>query len=121
MANVSIEDPARMNLLGLILGSIIERNMADEDLSRRYEKLVADVVVRAGEMTVALRFDRGRVVITRRPVDRPRAQVGGSLASLMKLSLGGGMVGPWLAGRLKTKGSLLLLLKIRGLLQARKE
>ena len=35
----------------------------------------------------------------------------------MNLALGGGMVGPWLAGRLKTRGSLLLLLKMRRILQ----
>ena len=35
MQTVTIEDPPRMNLLGLILASVIERNLQDEDKRRR--------------------------------------------------------------------------------------
>lgn len=117
MNPVTIHDPPTMNLLGLLLGSIIQRNLSDEDKRRRFQKLAADIVVQAGEMSVALRFDRGRLVITREAVDRPGARVRGTLDELMKLSLGGGIVGPWLAGRLKTGGNPFLLLKLRPLLQ----
>lgn len=115
---VTIDDPPRMNLLGLILGDIMERSLADPDRRRRYAALVpAEVVVRAGEMTVTLGFEREALVVRRGAAERPRAQVAGSLDALMDLSLGGGMVGPWLTGRLKTRGSLLLLLRLRPLLQ----
>jgi len=114
---VTIDDPPRMNLLGLILAGIIERNLEDQEKRQRFEKLDAEVVVRAGEMAVTLRFGGGRLVVSRGASERPRAQVAGSLDALMALSLGGGMVGPWLAGRLKTRGSLLLLLRLRRLLQ----
>lgn len=114
---VTIEDPARMNLLGLILGSIIERNLVDAQKRRRFEKLSGKVVVQASEMIITLKFERGKLRIARGPVEGAKAQVRGSLEELMNLALGGGMVGPWLAGRLKTRGSLLLLLKMRRLLQ----
>ena len=106
-----------MNLLGLILAGVIERNLQDEKALRKFERLDAEVVVEAGAMVATLRFQRGRLVVVRGAAERPRARVGGSLDALMSLSLGGGMVGPWLTGRLKTRGSLLLLLRLRRLLQ----
>jgi hypothetical protein len=115
---VTIEDPPRMNLLGLILASVLERNLRDEAKRRRCEKLAGNVVVTAGEMTITLKFEGGGVSVARGASEPARAQVRGSLDALMDLSLGGGMVGPWLAGRLKTRGSLLMLLKMRPLIQA---
>jgi hypothetical protein len=116
--DVVIDDPPRMNLLGLILGDIVQRGLERPENQRRFARLVpASVVVRAGEMAVTLRFEEQRLVVQRGAAERPRAQVAGALDELMALSLGGGMVGPWLAGRLKTRGSLLLLLRLRPLLQ----
>jgi len=118
VTRVTIDDPARMNLLGLILANIMERNMAgDPKVWRRFERLAADVVVRAGEMVVTLRFGEGSVLVKRGAEGRARAQVSGSLDALVDMALGGGMVGPVLAGRLKPKGSLLLLLKLKRLLR----
>ena len=114
---VVVDDPARMNLLGLILAGIIERNLQDAAALRRFQGIEADVVVQAGQMVVTLHFQRGHLRVARGEVQRPRARVAGSLDALMSLSLGGGMVGPWLSGRLKTRGSLLLLLRLRRLLQ----
>ncbi len=117
MKRVTIEDPPRMNLLGLILASVIERNLEDADKLRRCEKLKGNVVVAAGEMVVTLKFDGGGVSVARGAQEPCRARVQGRMDALIELALGGGMVGPWLAGRLKTKGSLVLLLKMRRLMQ----
>jgi len=117
-ASVSIEDPRRMNLLGLILADIFDRALHDPDKQRRYRKLVPSVVVvRAGEMAVTLHFEQQTLQVSRGAAEQFRARVEGPLDALLALSLGGGMVGPWLAGRLKTRGSLLLLLRLRPLLQ----
>lgn len=117
-STVVIQQPERMNLLGLILGGIIERNLEHERHRRTFQRLGGEVEVRAGGMLVTMAFDAGRLTIRRGGAERPRARVGGSLDALMQLSLGGGMVGPWLSGKLKTGGSLLLLLRMRPLLQA---
>jgi hypothetical protein len=106
-----------MSLLGLILGSLLERNLAQPEVQRGARALAGDVVVQAGKMTVSLRFDGGDITVVRGAVEQPRAQVVGSLEALMNLALGGGMVGPWLSGRLKTRGSLITLLRMRRLLQ----
>jgi hypothetical protein len=116
--HVTIEDPPRMNLLGLILGSIIDRNLARPENNRRGQRLTGDLVVQAGQMTVTLAFGGGRVTVSRGPAESPRSAVAGSLDALMNLALGGGMVGPWLTGKLKTQGSLLFLLRVKPLLLA---
>lgn len=118
MEHVTIEDPPRMNLLGLMLAHILERNLAHPRLKQRAARLSGEVAVQAGQMAVTLSFERGAVTVRRGAVERPRAAVRGSMADLLGLALGGGMVGPWLAGRLKTRGSLLLLLRLKPLLAA---
>jgi len=74
-------------------------------------------VVQASGMVVTLGFEPDVLRVTRGAAERFRSRVEGSLDTLMALSLGGPMVGPWVAGRLKTRGSLLLLFKLRPLLQ----
>lgn len=118
MSAVTIQDPSRMNLLGLILGSLIERNVAgDPELKRRFDKLEGAVAVQAGRMAITLRFGRGSLTIERGAAEKTRASVRGSLDTLMGLSLGRGMVAPYLSGRLKARG-LLMLLKLKPLLHA---
>jgi hypothetical protein len=116
MDAVMIEEPRQMNLLGLILSEVIARNLVDSEKAARFLKLSAEVVVRAGPMCVTLKFKEGKVHILRGAVKNAHAEVHGSLDALMALSLGGGLIGPWLSGRIKTRGNLLLLLKIRSLL-----
>jgi len=114
---VVIDDPPSMNLLGLLLGSIIERQAGTAATQRRLNKLRGALVVEAGSMTISMTFDGGRVTISRGAVDHPRAKVHGTMQGLMDISLGGGMVGPWLAGRIKTQGNLFMLLKVLPLMR----
>lgn len=115
---VTVEDPTRMSLLGLILASIIERNCEREENLARLAKLSGAVQVTAGEMVVTLRFDQGHLTVIRGPDDKARASVSGTMDSLMGVALGKGMVGPWLAGRLKVSGNLFMLLKMLPLMSA---
>lgn len=115
---VLIDDPPTMSLLGLLLGSIIARRAELPDGQKRLAKLKGAVVVEAGQMIISMRFAEGRVTVSRGAVEKPRARVKGSMDALMKIALGGGMVGPWLAGRIKTQGSLPLLLGVMPLMKA---
>lgn len=107
-----------MSLLGLILASVIQRNCEREENLARLSKLAGAVQVTAGEMVVTLRFGEGRLTVIRGPDEGARAAVSGSLDSLMGVALGQGMVGPWLAGKLKTRGNLFMLLKMLPLMTA---
>ena len=108
---VTVDDPERMSLLGLILASIIRRNLEHEENLARLKRL-------DGALAVTLRFADGALTVTRAQEDKPRAAVSGTMDSLMGVSLGQGMVGPWLAGKLKTRGNLLFLLKMLPLMTA---
>ncbi len=116
MEHVTINDPPTMNLLGLLLANIIQRNLSDEAKLRRFQKLSGDLEVHAGEMCVTLTFADGKMTVFRGPADKPKAVVSGAMDSLLGLALGGGMVLPWLAGRIKTRGNLLMLLALKPLL-----
>lgn len=107
-----------MSLLGLILASVIQRNCEKEQNLARLSRLKGAVEVTAGEMVVTLCFSEGKLTVTRGPDDKARAAVSGSLDSLMGVALGQGMVGPWLAGKLKTRGNLFMLLKMLPLMTA---
>jgi hypothetical protein len=116
VTRVIIDDPPRMSLLGLILGSILERNLADPRRQRAAQRLHGEIVVQAGEMVVTLRCGDGVVRICRGAADRPRASIRGALHTLIELALGGSMIGPVLARRLRPRGSLPALLRLRRLL-----
>ncbi len=107
-----------MSLLGLLLGNIIERQADQPDIIKRLNKLRGALVVEAGTMTITMQFADGKVTILRGAAEGARARVRGSMEALLNISLGMGMVGPWLAGRIKTKGSLLMLLRVLPLMRA---
>jgi hypothetical protein len=114
---IVIEDVQKMNLLGLMLANIMERNLTNPTKQQAIRQIQGDVVIRAGEMVITLRFENNTIHIFRGAVDRPRAAIHGSLDTLMRLSLGGGMIRPVLTSKLKPQGNLFLLLKLRRLLQ----
>ncbi len=116
--HVIIDDPPSMSLLGLLLGSIVERQAHRPEIQRRLRKLRGSVVVEAGTMTITMRFEGGKVTILRGAEQGARAQVRGSMSALLDISLGKGMVRPWLSGQIKTKGNPLLLLRMLPLLRA---
>lgn len=111
MANVTIEDPTRMNILGLILGSILERNIADPKRAALLGKLDGDVVVKSGAMAITVGFGGGTARIQRGAVDRPKAKLEGRIDVLTELTLGRGVVKHFFGGRIKLKGNIFLLLR----------
>ncbi len=118
MEHVTINDPPTMNLLGLLLANIIQRNLDNEAKLKRFQSMSGALEVHAGQMCVTLTFADGHMTVSRGPADSPRATVSGAMDTLLGLALGGGMVGPWLAGRIKTRGNLFMLLKLKPLLAA---
>ncbi|MCC6751463.1 MAG: SCP2 sterol-binding domain-containing protein [Deltaproteobacteria bacterium] len=117
MHAVQIEDPARMNLLGLMLAQLIDRNLT----ARRWRTHgpLTRVVVRGGRMAVTLVFGQGSFTIRRGAVDAPDAELTASLETLVDLALRGGILGALASGRLKVEGNTLALLRLRPLLRTR--
>jgi hypothetical protein len=117
-ATVTVEEPATMNLLGLLLRSILERNLAQPAIAARATRLRGAVAVRGGQMRVTLRFEEQGITISRTPAPRPRARVEGSLAGFLDVALGRSLVGAWLGRRVSAKGNLFFLLRMLPLLRS---
>jgi len=112
---VRIDQPERMSLLGLILASLLERNLADAHKARAAAAMHGKAVVRSGEMAVTIAFGAGGVVITRGAAPDANASLSGPLDALTDLSLGRSLVRQGL--RLTLRGNLLLLLRLWRLLR----
>ncbi|HEY3358748.1 MAG TPA: hypothetical protein VGQ83_36205, partial [Polyangia bacterium] len=91
---VRLDQPESMNLLGLLLRSILERRLTDPRARRRAARLRGELAVRAGRMRVTVRFTGAAIEITRVAAARPRARVEGSMAGVLAVALGRGIVGP---------------------------
>ena len=107
---VEIVDRDRMNLLGLILASLLERNLVSPQRRKLLDKTTGIVVVRAGEMQVTATFAEGRVSLTRGYHENANATLTGPLDALTHLALGQGLVKQFF--RLDLGGNLFLLLKV---------
>ena len=87
--SVSISEPDRMNLLGLMLGSLLERRMQTSSAMRHARHIKGDVAIDASGMKVTLRFRDGSIEVTRQqPARRPVASVRGTLVAMLDAALG---------------------------------
>ena len=109
--SVAVEDPQKMNLLGLLLANVVERALENPKTQRKCGPMKGDVQVKAGRMSVRLRFNQGRVEVVRASDAGARASVRGDLETLTDVSLGGGVVRHFLSRRLRVAGNVLFLLK----------
>lgn len=117
---VIIDQPERMNLLGLLLGAVIERNLATPEGARALRGLSGVVLVTAGSMRAALELGADGLRIAREPTAKPTAELHGSLSILARVALNDsllGMVAPLLCGDLIARGNPLTLLRLRPLLR----
>ena len=104
-----------MNLLGLMMSDIIERNLAQSD-----HHLVglsgSVVVIGAGAMRITLHFDSQSVQIRRGAAPQPDAAIIGTMDVLLSLAFGAIPLAPLISGKLKVAGNPLTLLRLRPLL-----
>ena len=110
-------DRDSLNLLGLMLGGILEENIASPRGSDLVRKLRGAVGVTAGKMRITLRFHEDGITVVRGIEPGTRARVKGSLDGLLQVSLGRGAVRSFLAGEVSFSGNPLFVLKILPLLR----
>jgi hypothetical protein len=81
---VVLEQPARMNLLGLFMKAALEsRAERIEQAGPR-----GDIALTAGRMSVTLSFEPERVTIRKGVAEKPRAHLKGSLEALIQVARG---------------------------------
>ena len=112
-----IEKRDEMSLLGLMLGEVLEANVAQPRGAALARQLRGAVGVRAGGMAVTIRFDRGSVTVARGLDDVLRARVKGSLDALLQVALGRGAIRSFLTGEIGFGGNPFFLLKALPLLR----
>jgi hypothetical protein len=115
---ITVDEPERMNLLGLMLSSMLERRLTRPDAAKHAGRLDGDVVVDADGMWVTLHFEGGRVLISRQPAKRRIARLSGSLSVLLEAAFGRGRVKNFLCGRLRVGGSPTALWRMLVLVRA---
>jgi len=117
--DVVVVERDRMNLLGLLLSSVLERALATPAAARHARALRGDVAIEASGMAVTMRFEAGRVEVRRGLSPRPRATIRGTLTALLGAALGRGRAWSLLTGRLRPRGNLFALWRAFVLLRAR--
>jgi len=118
MPRVRFDPPGEMNLVGYILAALIERNLQTEAGQRAFAKMKGTVLVGASKMAVTLDFTGEDLVMSVGQRGKPGARVAGSMDTLLGVSLGRGMVGPVLSGKLKIGGKAWRLLRMLKLMKA---
>ena len=112
-----IEKRDEMSLLGLMLGEVLEANLSRPRGAALARQMRGSVGVRAGGMTVTIRFDRGRVALVRGLDPKVTARVKGSLDALLQVSLGRGAIRSFLTGEIGFGGNPFFLLKVLPLMR----
>ena len=102
---LEFRDRDEMNIIGLMIGRIIERNLSNSKGAAQARKLKGRLGVQAGRMSLTLDFEGGRVVVLRGLEGPVKASIKGSLSSLMHISLGKGPIRAFLAGEVSIRGN----------------
>jgi len=82
--SVTLHDPTRMNLLGLLMEGLLTDNI-DRRRARMARRLKGEVQIQAGRMVSTLRFDAGEVTILAGPSEAPRAWIKGDMDGILGL------------------------------------
>jgi len=116
---VILEKPESMNLLGLILKMIIERNLKQGMMADLVRNTRGNLRLGAGPMKATLKFEGERVVVARDWLEPARAKVAASLDTFLGIGLGKNPVIPFLLGKISLGGNLLWLLKLMPVFQVK--
>jgi len=109
---VRLRDPEKMNVLGLLMHGFLRNALSDERLAARARAMSGEVWLNAGLMWTTLVFDGQGIEIVRGKTQERTAMVGGEMDVLLGVVTGAGMVGPFLAGKIKIGGNPFFLLRM---------
>jgi len=112
MLELQVKDRNSMNLLGLFLERILNRNLQKPDKYGRIQTLRASVVIRSARMAVTLHFRDGHIVLERGAADNPTTAIEGDLSSFLQLGLGRNPLVPLWRGRIRIRGNRRVLLRL---------
>lgn len=108
----------QMSLVGLMLGRIIEANLATPRGAAQASKLKGKLGVTAGKMSLTVDFKGDTVTITSGLDTGLRARVRGSLSGLLGVSLGHSLVKSFFAGQVSVSGNPFFAIRVLPLIAA---
>ncbi len=112
--SVKIDDAERMNLLGLLLGGFIGKQLTDAKLARKARKLRGAFGIRAGRMAITITFGPDGVRVSKGIAPKTRARIFGSMDEMVALVAGDGStvaaIIAVLEGRIGIRGNPFALL-----------
>jgi putative sterol carrier protein len=115
MTEVKVKEGEELNGLGVMLKEIMDTNLNDPKKYKSLEKVKGSVVIKESTSGVAvtLHLDRGKLELQNDAIAKPTAYMKAGFENLAHISSGqlNPIVGI-LTGKLKSRGSPLLLLKI---------
>ena len=115
MSEVKVKEGEELNGLGLMLKEIMDTNLKDPAKYKSVEKMKASVVIKESTSGVAvtLCLDQGKLELQNDAIAKPTAYMEAGFENLAHIS--SGQLNPIVAiltRRLKSRGNLLVLLKI---------
>jgi len=112
MQEVQVKNIAGMNLLGLFITSIINRNLKIPEKYEQLKKLNCSILIKANKMKVTLHLKDGEISIERGAIPKPTAAVEGSLNTFLKVGLGKNILGLLVTRKIKIRGNPFVLLPL---------
>ncbi len=113
---VRIDDPAKMNLLGLLLASFLRARLQDLNLRQRALRVRGAFGLTVGSMSITLCFSSSEILVRRGIADKTRARIIAPMNEIVPLVTGhGGLVAAGIAvleQRITVRGNPFALLAI---------
>lgn len=104
-------DRDRTNLLGLMLGRIVENNLVVPKKAARARKMKGRLGVTAGRMSLTMEFSPDALTILPGIEGPLKTKIGGSFDALLRISLGEGLFRSFFAGEITFSGNPFFALR----------
>ena len=85
MPEVKIENPGSMSIVGLIIKTIVERNVSDPSRYKKISNTKSVINIQAGKMKVHLVLNRGELALAPGLHPNPTAGVAGTMDAIMNV------------------------------------
>jgi len=113
---IKIEQAESVNLLGLILKNIIQKNLQKPRIAQMVNGLSSSINIKAGRMKANIRFKDGDIIISSGFSERADASVKGTMSAFIDMGLRRNIIKRFLKGDVKIGGNVLKLLPLLRLL-----
>ena len=121
MNEIKIVDKEKANIMTLMLGRMIERNLQHEKTAGKIKNANAVITLFCGKMSATLLLENGNVTIKSGAAQNPSATVEGNLTDFISLGTGKSFILPVLTRGLKIHGNALHLLPLLHLFKSTDE